>query len=615
MNEEYFPYYSEELAYLRTAGEEFAREHPGVAWALDLGAETSRDPHVERLLQGVALLNARIQHRLDDDFPELSEALLNVLCPQYLAPFPSCAIVQLELDDSRLGADSNGDSLVVQRGARLEIRSEPGSVPFGFRTAYDTEVLPLEVADARFVQQPFEAPARSRAADAAAALRLQLSLQGRRESFAGLHLSRLRLYLHGSREIACGLYERLLKHTLQVVLYDDQLPGREVLLPPSAVRPVGFAADETLLPPDARVQPGYQLLREFFAFPQKFQFVDLELPPRALDGFGRRAELLFLLSADSPKLAQSVQKDTVRLGCTPVVNLFSKRAHFDLHYRQTEYAVIPDEQGRDVHEVYSIDRVAASHDSNRRKEYRSYYDVFHPDSAATAGYWHASRRRAAPDAEGGSPPTDVYLSLTSLNLEPDDDDGWKVHVETTCCNRDAPHRLKLDVAGSGPVLDLNGYNEVSEVRLVTRPTATWRWSQRRGWRWRLLSHLALNHLSLLDTRHGADAFREILSLYSHPDDPAERNWVNGLQNVAYRSAVGRLGHGPAAVARGIEVTLTFDPTAYPAGELFLFASVLREFLGMYVTINSFVETVVCTTQAPEREWHRWPPLAGNRPLV
>src|SRR4051794_25248909 len=95
MSDALLPYYNRELDAIKHLAAEFADAHPKVAARLRLSADGADDPHVARLLEGVAFLAARVHHRLDDDFPELTDALLGLLYPHYLAPVPSCMVAQL----------------------------------------------------------------------------------------------------------------------------------------------------------------------------------------------------------------------------------------------------------------------------------------------------------------------------------------------------------------------------------------------------------------------------------------------------------------------------------------------------------------------------------------
>ncbi len=115
MSEALYPYYERELLFIRQLAQEFAKRYPAAAGRLLLEPNRSSDPHVERLIESFALLAGRVHHKLDDEFPELTDAMLGVLYPHYLAPVPSMAIIQFDLDPGRSDLLS-GDALAGGAG-------------------------------------------------------------------------------------------------------------------------------------------------------------------------------------------------------------------------------------------------------------------------------------------------------------------------------------------------------------------------------------------------------------------------------------------------------------------------------------------------------------------
>src|ERR1700743_3357059 len=88
------PYYEDELAALKARGREFADRYPRIAAGLRLSDEGSDDPHIERLIQSVAMLTGRVTSRLDDDYSGFAIKLLDAIYPHYRRPFPACAVAQ-----------------------------------------------------------------------------------------------------------------------------------------------------------------------------------------------------------------------------------------------------------------------------------------------------------------------------------------------------------------------------------------------------------------------------------------------------------------------------------------------------------------------------------------
>jgi type VI secretion system protein ImpG len=386
---------------------------------------------------------------------------------------------------------------------------------------------------------------------------------------------------------------------------DDLSPA---LLGRDCLRPVGFGRDEGVLPYAARSLLGYRLLTEYFAYPQKFLFFDLAgLDPRIRARLGGRMEVYLYLDREAPELEPHVSADNLRLGCTPVVNLYAKRAEPTLlTHADFEYRVAPDARRPQAHEVYSVDRVTASSPGGDSVEYRPFFSVKHAQAADEGGvYWHAARRPSEA-ADGGA---EVFLSLVDLQRQPSATAGWTIDVETTCFNRDLPRRLSF--GGGQPRLQLSdGDALVARIDCLTPPTRTLRPARREGALWRLVSHLSLNHLSLAGDG-GADALREVLKLYDFADSPETRHAIDGVVGLESGRVACRVG---GAVCQGVEVALTLDEGRFTGGGLFLFASVLERFFALYCSVNSFTK-LTARVKGREGELRRWPPRTGERVLV
>lgn len=626
MSDELLPYYNRELSFFRRMGAEFAETHPRIASRLRLGRESIEDPHVSRLIESVAYLTARIRHKLDDDFPEISDSFLSMLYPHYLSPIPSAAVVQFQLDRSE-GELTTGYE--IPKGSMLETAAVDGE-PCRFQTCYPVTLWPIDVAAAEFAGRPFTAPVTRYSSQAAAVVKIQLRAQSDKVSFDQFEFDHLRFYLSGQDQHVLPLYELLFNNVTQVVVARRSNDEQPVVLDPAAIRPVGFGRDEGLLPYSARSFVGYRLLTEYFAFPQKFLFFDLaNLRPQQLAGFGQQLEIYFYLNKTLADLERNVSPETFRLGSAPIVNLFRKRAEpIKLSHAQSEYHVIPDERRRMATEIYSIDRVAATSPDDDQLEFLPFYSFRHgADARRQSTYWHASRRPGGRHKGQVDRGTEMYLSLVDLDMNPAAPQEWVLDVETTCLNRDLPgklHKPRMMLSEGGPI---------SNIACLAGPTPTRRPPRRRSAMWRLLSHLALNHLSITDAVAGqgsvqdsmvaagkkvspaADALREILKLYDFTDSEKARAEIESIVNVWSRRVVGRTGGDVSGgFCRGVEVTVTFDESKFPDHGVYLFAAVIERFLALYASINSFSQ-FVATTRQREGILKRWTPRAGEKTLL
>lgn len=612
-------YYERELTYLRRLGAEFGAKYPKVAARLQLEPTRCDDPHVERLLEGAAFLNARLHRRLDDDLPELSEALLDVLYPQHVRPVPSLSIVELELDPE-LGKLPKG--FHVPRGA--ELRSRPVQrMACRFRTCYDATLWPATVAAAEWTGAD-RAGAGVRLADAAGAIRVEL------RAFAGVRfdqvaLDDLRLHIAGDAAVSDAVYELLCNNVARVVVRDPDQPARGAqLLAATAVRPVGFADDEALLPLPRRTLAAHRLLQELFVLPQKFHFVDLAGLGGALRalGCGPRAEVVFLVTPFEraerrATLELGLSASAIRLGCTPVVNLFAQTADpILLTERQLEYPVVPDARRRLEIETWSVDEVKAiTPGRGDPRVVAPLYAIRHAvadrdgEAAGATTFWHGARRASGWRTDRGS---EVSLSFADLDGRVRAPDAEVVSCALTCFNGELPSRLPFGVDERGD-FELAGGGPVARVRCVVKPTRVIQPPLGKALLWRLVSALSLNHLSLVEG--GRDALQELLRLHNTGGGTAGERQIQGLADVRSAPAYARVAseHG-VAFARGRRVEVAFDEEQFPGGGMFLFASVLERFLALSASMNSFTQ-LAATSRQRRRPVREWAPRSGWRALV
>jgi type VI secretion system protein ImpG len=611
MSEALYDHYREELFFIRKLALEFRQRYPAAAARLQLEENRSADPHVERLIESFALLTARVQLKINDEFPELTDALLSILYPHLLAPIPSLAMMQFDLAASA----ANEKGVVIPAGGTLRTQ-RPGDPPCRFRTCYPLELWPIEVKEARLQPPPFPGGLNA-PAGAIACLRLRLHLLADL-TFDAITLNRLRFYLHSDASFIAPLYELIFNHALHVVLrpVDIKNAAPIYLTPQEALAPVGFELNQGLLPYSDVSFPGYRLLTEFFAFPHKFLFADF-LGFERLKGLKtRQVEVVVFLNRTLPRLEQKVDASMFRLGCTPLINLFTPPPiePFPLNHRRAEYRLETDISMPDAFEIYSIDEVTAAYPDGTTIELQPFYGYRHGGNRENRnGFWYATRR---PGLRPGDHGTDVYLHLVDLNAAPNLPADGVVLVRATCSNRDLPTRLPRQ--GEEIPFDTEFAAPGVSLRCLLSPTQPQRPPLRRGMQWRLVSQLNLNHLSLTESGEGTAALQELLRLYDFTDPEAHpqlsataRLTIDGMTDVQARRT-SRWIQG--TFCRGVETTITLDEKNYLGSSMLLFSAVLERFLGLYVNINSFSELVV-KIRGREGEFRRWLPRAGAQPLV
>lgn len=607
MSDALLPYYNRELVALQKLAAEFAEAHPKIAGRLRLAADAVDDPHVARLLEGAAFLAARVHHRLDDEFPELTDALLGVLYPHYLAPVPSCAIVQFE---------SQPDLLVgsqIPSGLTLDTEPVRGEA-CRFRTAYPLTLWPVAIESVRLSGLPLAAPANPQAAGAVGMLRIVLKCANPEATFAQLGVDRLRFFLRGAANVSAALYELLCHNVLSVAYADGPNDPAPVIVPRSVIEPVGFAPEEALLPWPKRSFSGFRLLTEYFAFPEKFLFLDVGgMDAKTLVSGGNRMDVFVYLDRSVPELERAVAADTMALGCTPVVNLFAQRCEpIALGETEIEYRVVPDARRPTALEIWGVERVRETRPDGSQRPWRSFYRLTHGDpDAATPGAFYQTVRRGN---EGLLRGTEVYLAPHDPDFDPDSPAAGVLSVDTLCLNRDLPSDLPF--GGGHPHMRMvEAAASVVRVNCVTAPTPTLRPRLRERGFWRLVSHLSLGHLSVVGGEEGAQALKEVLRLYDLRDSAETRAAIEALLSVSAKPGAARVpGSRAGAFCRGLDVTLEFDQRAWQTAGLYLLASVLDRFLALHATINSFVRTTAVLRGRPGRAG-AWPARAGARVLL
>lgn len=604
-------YFNRELEALRVLAGEFAERHPKIAGRLRLTKDTVDDPHVSRLLEGVAFLGARVQHRLDDEFPELTDGLLSVLYPHYLAPMPSVAITRFLASPDLPGA--------AHLPSGLGIETEPvGGETCQFRTAYPLTLWPVEIETVRLSGMPLAAPPNPTAAAAVACLRITLRCSNPTMTFTQLGLDRLRVFLGG--ENGAQLLELLLAHTVSVALADDVTDARPVILPPDSLQAVGFAPEEALFPWPARSFSGFRLLSEYFAAREKFQFIDIcRLDAKTLVSAGNRMDIFVYLDRTIPDLERSIQASSLALGCTPIVNLFPQRCEpISLDHTAIEYRIEPDVRRPANLEVWSVERVRESLPDGEFRTWEPFHRLTRRNEEAAGeggGFYGTARRDTTADYRG----TEVFLLPHDSGFDPEREGDGVLSVDVLCCNRDLPAALPF--GGGRPALRLvEGAAAVLGLSCLTAPTPTLRMPLREQGYWRLISHLSLGHLSVVGGEQAAEALREVLRLYDCRESTESRSAIRALLSVTSKPGTARVPglRGPGArsggFCRGLDVTLTFDDQAWATGGLFVLASVLDRFLALHATVNSFVRTQAVLRGRPGVA-ASWPPRAGNQVLL
>ena len=301
---------------------------------------------------------------------------------------------------------------------------------------------------------------------------------------------------------------------------------------------------------------------------------------------------------------------TLRLGCTPVINLFAQTAEPILvDQTRHQYPIVPDARRRQTMEVYSVDEVISTDaETHETVHYHPLYSERHAVLGTTPAYWYVTRAASTRKGDEG---TDVFLSLVDLSARPMQLEYDTVTVRSTCTNRDLVTRLPFGSENGD--FEMTGMAAIKRIVALHKPTKTLRPPLDGKTLWSLISHLSLNYLSIVTD--GKEALQKILELYDFSDSPETKKQIGGITGVEAKRHFTRVisEHG-ISFARGTRVEIEFDEEQFSGGGAYLFASVLEKFLGLYVSMNSFSQLVARSRQRKE-PLEEWAPRAGQSVLI
>jgi type VI secretion system protein ImpG len=594
------PYFERELVVLRRYGAEFGSRFPRVAGGL---YAASGDPHAERVLQGTALLAARIQKRLDDGYPQVTERLLESLYPHCLRPFPSCSTVAFDAPGPASAPR------VIPRGTDLASKQAVAGVHCRFRTAADVSLAPVAIRATTF-DPLIRAPSGTKlGADVTASLSITIASVSGLLTLHDMPLEKLRVFIDGDPSLSAALRDALFLHASGAFV--EAPDGRWLPLAESPIIPAGFSEAEALIPYGRRSHPAWRILLEYFCFPDKFRFFDLDLA--ALRPFlptGARSVTLHLAlagirpDASAARMLRAVGPANLRLFCAPVVNLFPHHARpVAVTGTTADYSLVPDVTRPEGYEVYAVDAVRKrSRDGEGIVEFKPMHACRNP--AAAKGYYWALRHDDV--LAEISPGYEKRLSVIDEDLSAQAAERSTVSADILCTNRDLPHQLSCGVPGGD--LSVSATADGIHVRLLATPTRQSRFASGEA-QWALNAYLTLNHHALIPD--GLDALRELLKLHDLPQSSITQRMIDGVVGLDHRQVTGWMCHEYGqSLVHGIEVHITVDEEAFAGSGMHLFAQVMDQFLALYVQVNNFVELVLLA-QRDKREIIRCKRRSGN----
>jgi type VI secretion system protein ImpG len=571
-------YFQTELDSLNDIAKEFSQANPTLAPQL---AQASSDPDVERILEGVAFLTAGIRQKIDDDFPEFSQGILNQIFPHYLRPIPSATIMQFRPKPILKNA------VKVPVGTYMD-SIDVDDVSCRFRCTSDLTVSPIEVTSAKFTES----------SKGRKAIELSFSLNG--INVDSLENDRLRVYIGGDYPGAVDLFYILFKYLDQICLVDAT--GKEHTDTALNIVPVSFDESFKLLDYPSNSFPAYRLIQEYFLLKEKFLFFDItnlksSLPNASAGQFTVRV-YLDDIGIPLPKIGPS----RFVLNATPAINLFSHEAESFLNdYKRYEYPLRPLRNNNKQYQIYTVDEVEGNNRKLAQKNHYKPMGLSDPDNNTLPVFQTYSRQ-----SEGQSQASYINFSYPeSFEL----DNKETVVVKLTCSN--GRHAAKLKV---GDITKrTSGTSEMLEFSNIIPPSESQEAPTGNSILWRLLSHLSLNYLSLADTAN----LKALLELYifsgnsGNKQDVANRKRIEGIQDIQVKGCDRLIG---GVAVRGQAINVMVDPANFiSTGDMYLFGMLLNHLLGSFSSLNSFTEFSM--TDSASAEVYSWPIRVGDRPLI
>jgi type VI secretion system protein ImpG len=610
MNDELLRYYNKELAFIRNMGAEFAENYPKLAGRLKLSEEHVEDPHVSRLIEAFSLLTAQVRQKLDDSFPELTDALLGQLYPDYQAPIPSMSVIKMVTEN----VSTSG--LVLPRGAKVETQVE-GIKPCYFQTCYETTLWPLEITDAKFQNAPFSAPQPIWQTPPKSIIKLSFCTDFEEVSMANLAVDNLRFYLHGQPQQSFLLYELLSAHCIGMAISrPGDFTGAQYL-ESRHIKALGFEEEQQVVPYSKRSFSAYRTLIENFIFPEKFMFFELNKLNTNWPNIDNKFDLYIYIDQISDDLEKQVTLNNFLMGCTPIINLFKQELEpVHIEASQYEYKLAAKYMDADVSEIIQIQNVEAYDQKQNMLKVTPFYAETHPAyTDQDRMFWHGRRESsswAGGSAENGS---ELYLSLVDHQFKgfscTDEYNTWVLRISALCSNRNLPIHLPFG-SDQAKMLVSDHADIIKQVKCLLAPTTPVRAALGDATRWQLISHLSLDHFS---GESAIKTLKDTLKLYDFKSSPENKTLIENIVGIKLQSATARVNQkGRICFCNGTEIELTFATDNFAGSGVFFFSAILDYFFSQFASINSFTRLSI-KFNGQDNVYHQWPSRAGSIELL
>lgn len=591
-------YYREELDYLRQLGKLLAREKPHLARFL---AEKEGDADVERLFEAFAFLSAGIRQKIEDEFPELTQSLINMLWPNALRPVPSMTVIEYNPLAAKLSAPLLiGRDELICSGSQSQWSTEPSALleespptrpACHFTLARDIWLQPLFISDVS-----------NNSSLKKGVIDIAFFTEGHVASSA-LDLSKVTFWLgnednYTRQQLYLWFSEQLMD--AEFIAGDYRLPLPELWLDSA-----GFEREEALLPWSKNVYNGFRVLHEFLCYPESFFFFTLRGAPTLPEDFPLKAFTLRLHFAKPLPVDIKLHKHSLRLHCAPAINLFTHPAEPITPDGDTrQYSLQASHRTPEDYDIFQVKSVFSTEEAADNMpiqnsatvelpEFQGFQQQMEYAHERKTVYWHHQTKTSL--FHQGQEHFIAFVhadgSVTESALLKDK----ALTASLICTNR--MHPASLYPGDICVAVDKNP--AVASFGNITRPTQPLYPVTDVSLQWSLISCMNLNYLSLLDK----EALIQILRTFDLPGIHSSQQTLLAAEKL---DAIERMETHPAdrlfkgIPVRGLSTTLWIDPTPFGCeGEIYMLGSALSHFFSLYASVHSFHYLKVINTKSQE----------------
>ncbi|MDN3680813.1 type VI secretion system baseplate subunit TssF [Vibrio tapetis subsp. quintayensis] len=593
MSDTLLSYFEQELRFIRDEASQFAARHPGAANSLGINQDGIDDPQVTRLIESVALLNGKLQQRLDESFPELTESLIRLLFPHYLRPIPSYSLLDFVVNE-----DANATHQIPV-GTEFELRDEQGESAI-FRTTENVALYPLKIEKVNVAFAPFEFAKPRGAEHAKALIEITISAIDPGVELSELDIDGLKVHLKGDSSFALRLYDLLSQGTVQVCVASE---GSRSELGRDAMQPVGFDVDDTILPYQAASFGGFKLLTEFFMFSERFNGFRFDFSDALKGVRGHQFKLQLFIDELSVDLARTLSEEHFCLFTTPIVNLHQAVSDpVEIDFFKKHYPIVLDaSQDHDL-ELFSVDDVLDVTQATPVSIAQVYGEKFSPN--------HSGLRWQLVQTLHESGGLESSLKVADL-----DHISAQSEPRTWLVNGTVSDGIK---AGYLPVTSKVECRESltipAKMELLRRPSLPMRSKDANRNVWSLLCHLHFNYHAILGTDDPKATLKNVFELYNHNQSSQNHVYIESIVGIDQEQVVAPIRvSGKTCFAYGTKITVTLDGSNINGG-VTLFSHLLDRFFSYFAGFNSFTQVEI-KLEGQDGQFMTFPRRAGCKSLL